>query len=55
MSANPLHIQDLGDLRHYVHQTICHQNQLEPGAFQISERILVRGRRPHRNLIDDEE
>ncbi len=46
MLANPLHIQDLGDLRHYVHETICHQNQLEPGAFAVSERILVRGRRP---------
>lgn len=46
MSANPLHIQDLGDLRQYVHQTICNQNQLEPGAFQTSERILVRGHRP---------
>ncbi len=46
MSANPLHIQDLGDLRHYVHQTICQQNQLELGAFETSERILVRGERP---------
>lgn len=46
MSANPLHIQDLGDLRHYVHHTICNQNQLEPGAFEVTERILVRGRRP---------
>jgi hypothetical protein len=46
MSANPLHIQDLGDLRHYVHHTICHQNQLEPGAFDVTERILVRNRQP---------
>jgi hypothetical protein len=46
MSANPLHIQDLSDLQQYVHHTICHQNQLEPGAFEITQRILVRGERP---------
>jgi hypothetical protein len=46
MSANPLHIQELSELRQYVHHTICQQNQLEPGAFEITERILVRGERP---------
>ncbi|MEX2172809.1 MAG: hypothetical protein WD872_00520 [Pirellulaceae bacterium] len=46
MSANPLHIQDLGDLRRYVQHTICDQNQLEPGAFEVTERILLRGRKP---------
>lgn len=46
MSAQPLHIQDLSDLRHYVHHTICNQNQLEPGAFEVTERILVRNEQP---------
>jgi len=46
MSANPLHVQDLSDLRNYVQQTLCDQNQLELGAFEVTERILVRGRRP---------
>jgi hypothetical protein len=46
MSAQPLHIQDLSDLRHYVHHTICNQNQLEPGAFEVTERILVRNQQP---------
>jgi hypothetical protein len=46
MSGQPLHIHDLSDLRNFVHNTLCEQNQLEPGAFDVSERILVRGRRP---------
>lgn len=46
MLANSLQIQDLNDLRNYVHHTLCEQNQLEPGAFEVTERILVRGRRP---------
>jgi hypothetical protein len=45
MAANPLYIQDLSDLRNYVHHTICEQNQLERGAFDITERILVRGQK----------
>jgi hypothetical protein len=44
MSAQPLQIHNLNDLRHYVHETICQQNELQFGAFQITERILVRGR-----------
>jgi len=46
MSAYPLQIDNLNDLRNYVQQTICEQNELERGAFQVTERILVRGRRP---------
>jgi len=46
MSAQPLQIDNLNDLRTYVHQTICDQNELEPAAFQVTERILVRGKRP---------
>lgn len=46
MSADTLEIQDLDDLRNYVQTTLCEQNQLEKGAFDITERILVRGQRP---------
>jgi hypothetical protein len=46
MPEIPLQIDNLKDLRHYVHQTICNQNELELGAFQITERILVRAERP---------
>ena len=46
MSAQPHQIDNLTDLRHYVLNTICQQNELQVGAFDITERILVRGRRP---------
>ena len=46
MSAQPLQIDNLHELRTYVHNTICQQNELQVGAFDITERILVRGRRP---------
>jgi hypothetical protein len=45
MSAQPLQIDNLKDLRNYVYITICQQNELQVGAFQITERILVRGQR----------
>jgi hypothetical protein len=46
MSAQPLQIDSLSGLRDYVQQTLCEQNELEVGAFTVSERILVRGQRP---------
>ena len=46
MSAQPLQIDNLSELRTYIHNTICQQNELQVGAFNITERILVRGRRP---------
>jgi hypothetical protein len=45
MSAQSLQIDNLKDLRNYVHESICEQNELQVGAFQITERILVRGKR----------
>jgi hypothetical protein len=39
-------MQDLEDLRDYVSETICEQNELEPGADHMTERILVRAGRP---------
>jgi len=39
-------IQTLDDLREYVNKTLCHHNQLEPGAFPLTERILIRADRP---------
>ena len=46
MPAQPLQIDNLDDLRTFVHFTICQQNELQVGAFDITERILVRGERP---------
>lgn len=45
MSAQPLQINNLKDLRTYVQNTICQQNELQVDAFQITERILIRGRK----------
>jgi hypothetical protein len=39
-------ISNLDTLRQYVVEVLCEQNQLELGAFPVSERILVRGGRP---------
>src|SRR5262245_61104808 len=46
MPASPLQLDNLNNLRTYVHQTICNQNELELGAYQVTERILVRTKRP---------
>jgi hypothetical protein len=46
MSASPLQLDNLNELRTYVHHRICQQNELQIGAFQVTERILVRGKRP---------
>jgi hypothetical protein len=46
MPDQPLQLDNLNDLRTYVHHTICRQNELQPGAFQVTERILVRGQQP---------
>ena len=39
-------IQDLSDLRKFVYATLCDQNELVIGTFQMSERILVRSGKP---------
>lgn len=42
MQESSLKINDINDLRKFVYQTLCDQNDFEFGAFQISEKILVR-------------
>ncbi len=39
-------IQSLDDLRDYVNETLCEFDQLECGAFRMSERVLMRGGKP---------
>jgi hypothetical protein len=39
-------LQNLDNLREYVNEVLCEHNQLELGAFPITERILVRGGKP---------
>lgn len=38
--------QTLDDLRDYVNQILCQFEQLELGAFQLTERLLVRRETP---------
>lgn len=46
MCASTVQIQSLDELRRYVQETICIQNELEIGAFRLTERILVRQGKP---------
>ena len=39
-------IQTLDDLRNLVNTILCQHNQLEIGAYRLTERILVRADRP---------
>jgi len=39
-------IDAMHDLREYVNATLCDQYQLQLGAFQMTERILLRGGKP---------
>jgi hypothetical protein len=46
MLDQPLQIHNLSELRQYVYQTLCDQNDFELGAFEITERFLVRRGNP---------
>jgi hypothetical protein len=39
-------IQTLQELRDYINNILCQHNQLEVGAFPLTERILIRADRP---------
>jgi hypothetical protein len=45
LTCSPV-IQTLAELREYVNEVLCEHNQLETGAFHLTERILVRADRP---------
>lgn len=46
MATCPRIINDLNELRDYVNETLCQHEQLEIGAFPLSERILIRSGKP---------
>lgn len=46
MTASTLRIDSLETLRNYVNEMLCQCEQLEPDAFPMTERILVRGDQP---------
>lgn len=39
-------IENLDDLRNYIHKVLCDQEQLVLGAFRMTERLLMRGGKP---------
>ena len=40
MDESSLRISDLSSLRDFVQQQLCERNELEVGAFQLTERVL---------------
>ena len=39
-------LNNLDNLREFINEILCRHNQLEIGAFPLTERILVRGGKP---------
>ncbi|HZZ73127.1 MAG TPA: hypothetical protein VFE24_12805 [Pirellulales bacterium] len=46
MLIHPQRINNLENLRAYINETLCHHDQLEINAFQMTERVLVRSGKP---------
>jgi len=46
MKVHSHRIHNLQNLKSFVYETLCYHEQLELGAFPMTERILVRGGRP---------
>jgi hypothetical protein len=46
MYGDEVAFQNLDDLRQYVHERICDQNELVVNYFQVTERMLVRHGKP---------
>lgn len=41
-----IELNEMGQLRKYVSRTLCHENNIEVGVFQITERLLKRRGQP---------
>jgi len=39
-------VESVHDLREYVNTTICSHQQLQAGAYRMTERVLLRGNKP---------
>ena len=39
-------VTSLEELREFIYQTLCSYDQLEPGVFSMTERILARKNKP---------
>lgn len=46
MSEHGLSLEDLQQLRNFVHQKLCHLNELELGVFTFTERVLQQSNSP---------
>lgn len=46
MLTSERQIQSLDDLRRYVNETLCEFDNLEVGAFRMTERMLLRSGKP---------
>ena len=46
MSSYSPEINDLSDLRQFIHLKLCEHEHLEPYVFPMTERILTRGGNP---------
>ncbi len=45
MPRDPITIHSIQQLRQFVSHTLCQQSNFEEGIFQVTERILTRGKR----------
>lgn len=46
MIAHVPRLRNLEDMREFVQRVLCEHNQLEAGAFPMTERILTRSAKP---------
>ena len=46
MTTTAQPIKSLDDLRQYVREVLCRRDQLDEGAFRITEQVLMRRNRP---------
>ncbi len=46
MQGHSIYLTTLEELRDYVQKQLCDQNELEVGAFQLTERILIKRESP---------
>ncbi len=46
MTNCPVRFEDLNDLRNFITETLCEREQLEIGAFPVTERVLRQRQQP---------
>ncbi len=42
MRTDSIELSNLQQLRQFVSHTLCHQNDIEEGIFQVTERVLTK-------------